>query len=101
MARGSVNRRYGPGPYILGLRRNLRSWQEGFPFDLPALAAVEEIRLDQPVTMLAGENRTGKSTVLEAVAAAIGFADEGASSSGWASSRLSRGPSSRPPSLRC
>ena len=49
----------------------------GFPFDVPAIAAVEEVRLDRPVTLLAGENGSGKSTLLEAIAQAIGFADEG------------------------
>jgi predicted ATPase len=77
VARTSDNRRFGPGPYVLGLRRNQARWGHGFPFDVPALAAVEDLRLDQPVTMLAGENGTGKSTILEAVAEAIGFAEEG------------------------
>jgi hypothetical protein len=27
------------------------------PFDLPALAAVKEVRLDRPVTLLVGEKR--------------------------------------------
>ncbi|MDQ6817238.1 MAG: AAA family ATPase [Actinomycetota bacterium] len=44
---------------------------------MPAVAAVENLQLDGPVTMLAGENGSGKSTVLEAVAEAIGFAQEG------------------------
>lgn len=52
-------------------------WGRGFPFDVPAVAAVEGLRLDQPVTLLAGENGSGKSTILEAVAEAIGFAPEG------------------------
>jgi predicted ATPase len=52
-------------------------WGSGFPFDVPAIAAVEEIELDRPVTLLAGENGSGKSTILEAVAEAIGFAEEG------------------------
>jgi predicted ATPase len=52
-------------------------WHAGFPFDVPALAAVEDLRLDQPVTILAGENGSGKSTILEALAEAIGFGAEG------------------------
>jgi hypothetical protein len=52
-------------------------WGQGFPFDVPALAAVEDLRLERPVTILAGENGSGKSTVLEAVAEAIGFGAEG------------------------
>lgn len=62
---------------MLGLRREQGSWGLGFPFDVPAVAAVEDLRLDGPVTMLAGENGSGKSTILEAVAEAIGFAHEG------------------------
>lgn len=76
MARRRDTRIFGPGPYVLGLRRE-GGWGSGFPFDVPAVAAVEEVGLDRPVTLLAGENGSGKSTILEAVAEAIGFADEG------------------------
>jgi predicted ATPase len=69
-------RRFGPGPYLLGLRWE-RARRRGFPYDVPAVAAIEDLRLDAPVTMLAGDNGTGKSTLVEAIAAAIGFADEG------------------------
>jgi predicted ATPase len=70
-------RRFGPGPYLLGLRRREDLWGSGFPFEVPAVDAVEELRLDIPVTLLAGDNGTGKSTLIEAAAAAIGFTDEG------------------------
>src|SRR3954469_13987026 len=70
-------RRFGPGPYLIGLRRVPERWGSGFPFDVPAVAAVEQMRLDAPVTLLAGDNGTGKSTLVEAVAEAIGFAVEG------------------------
>src|SRR3954447_19103342 len=70
-------RRFGPGPYLIGLRRVPERWRSGFPFDVPAVAAVEQMRLDAPVTLLAGDNGTGKSTLVEAVAEAIGFAVEG------------------------
>jgi predicted ATPase len=70
-------RRFGPGPYVLGFRRDQAHWRDGFPFDVPAVAAVESLRLDAPVTLLAGDNGTGKSTLVEAVAEAIGFAAEG------------------------
>ncbi len=62
---------------MLGLRRVPKKWGTGFPFDVPAVAAVESLRLDSPVTMLAGENGSGKSTLIEAIAQAIGFAPEG------------------------
>jgi predicted ATPase len=77
VARRRDDRRFGPGPYVLGLRRTGRGWGDGFPYDLPAIARVEEVRLDQPVTLLAGDNGTGKSTVVEAIAEAMGFAEEG------------------------
>ncbi len=78
MARPRDRRRFGPGPYILGLReREQGSWREGFPFDLPAVAGYRDLRLDAPVTLLAGDNGTGKSTLVEAIAEAIGFAPEG------------------------
>jgi predicted ATPase len=77
MARRRDLRRFGAGPYICGLRRNPRYWREGFPFDVPAVAAVEELRLDAPVTLLAGDNGTGKSTLIEAIAEAVGFGNEG------------------------
>jgi predicted ATPase len=72
-------RRFGPGPYVLGLRRMLGGgrWGEGFPYDVPAVAAYERLRLDAPVTLLAGDNGTGKSTLIEAIAEAMGFAPEG------------------------
>ena len=76
MARRRDTRIFGPGPYVLGLRRE-GGWGSGFPFDVPAIAAVEELQLDRPVTLLAGENGSGKSTILEAVAEAIGFAEQG------------------------
>jgi predicted ATPase len=66
-------RRFGPGPYVLGLRRDPALWGSGFPFDVPAVAAVESLALDAPVTFLAGDNGTGKSTLVEAIAEAIGF----------------------------
>ena len=62
---------------MLGLRRTGSGWDDGFPFDVAAFAAVEELRFERPVTLLAGENGTGKSTILEALAEAIGFAAEG------------------------
>jgi predicted ATPase len=77
VARRRDSRRFGPGPYVLGLRPDPDAWGEGFPFELPALADVERLRLDAPVTLLAGDNGTGKSTLVEAIAESMGFAAEG------------------------
>jgi predicted ATPase len=69
-------RTIGPGPYLLGLQRG-ETWGEGFPFDVPAVAAIETLDFGAPVTLLAGDNGAGKSTVVEAIAEAMGFLDEG------------------------
>lgn len=70
-------RRFGRGPYLLGLRRDEDRWGSGFPFDLAAVRGVEALRLDASVTLLAGDNGMGKSTIVEAIAEAMGFAAEG------------------------
>ena len=41
-----------------------------FPFSLPLLQTLNETHFDTPVTLLVGENGTGKSTLLEALACA-------------------------------
>ncbi|WP_328473912.1 AAA family ATPase [Actinoplanes sp. NBC_00393] len=57
---------------------------DGYPFDLPVVRALREsggLELANPVTLLAGDNGTGKSTLVEAVAVAAGFNPEGGSTS--------------------
>jgi predicted ATPase len=67
----------GPGPYLLGFERVEDEWDEGFPFDVPAIDQVRHLDLSAPVTLLAGDNGAGKSTLVEAIAEAMGFLDEG------------------------
>jgi len=83
VVRKRASRPFGAGPYILGLARAEEHWGEGFPFDVPAMAAIEQLRLDVAVTLLAGENGTGKSTVVELLAEAIGFAAHGGELERW------------------
>src|SRR5918998_1114982 len=45
---------------------------EGFPFALPVVKKFKEIKFRSPVTFFVGENGSGKSTVLEALAACVG-----------------------------
>src|SRR5918911_3573198 len=45
---------------------------EGFPFSLPVVRKFREIKFRAPVTFLVGENGSGKSTVLEAIAEGVG-----------------------------
>lgn len=77
VARRRDVRQFGRGPYIVGLRRDAARWGDGFPFDVPVVAALDELDLDTPITLLAGDNGSGKSTLVEAIAKAMGFAEEG------------------------
>src|SRR5437764_2149455 len=45
---------------------------DAFPFRLPVVRKFRELKLGSPVTFLVGENGSGKSTVLEAIAAGVG-----------------------------
>ncbi len=44
---------------------------------MPAVASIEQLGLETGVTLLAGDNGSGKSTVVEALAGAMGFAAQG------------------------
>ncbi|OBZ09708.1 AAA family ATPase [Bacillus sp. FJAT-27264] len=48
-----------------------------YPFNLPAVRDLERLVFEKQVTFLVGENGTGKSTLLEGIAAAWGFNPEG------------------------
>ncbi|ARD47861.1 AAA family ATPase [Sporosarcina sp. P37] len=50
-----------------------------YPFHLPSICTLEELELHPNVTFFVGENGTGKSTLLEAIAVAAGFNPEGGS----------------------
>jgi predicted ATPase len=50
-----------------------------YPFNLPSIKTLEELIFHPNVTFLIGENGMGKSTLLEAIAVAIGFNPEGGS----------------------
>ena len=45
--------------------------------DIPAIAGLDELTFERNVTFFVGENATGKSTLLEAIALAYGFNPEG------------------------
>jgi predicted ATPase len=59
-------------------RSQVPSFKE-YPFSIPAIRHLEELRLASPVTFFIGENGTGKSTLLEAIAVCAGFNAEGGS----------------------
>ncbi|MRN56058.1 AAA family ATPase [Paenibacillus monticola] len=58
------------------LRDKVPSFHD-YPFNLPVVRTLERLVFEQQVTFLVGENGTGKSTLLEGVAAAWGFNPEG------------------------
>ncbi len=67
--------------YISAIRLKKDSGYDAsaYPFSLPVIQALGTLRLESPVTFFVGENGTGKSTLLEAVAIAYGFNAEGGS----------------------
>lgn len=66
-------------PYLshVGLRSDIEIDFDAYPFDIPAVRAIDEIAFHPNVTFFVGENGSGKSTVLEALAVALGFGAEG------------------------
>ncbi|UUZ81654.1 AAA family ATPase [Paenibacillus sp. P26] len=61
---------------IRSLRDNIPSLDQ-YPFHLSSIRYLEEPPLHPKVTYIVGENGTGKSTLLEALAVAWGFNAEG------------------------
>ena len=53
--------------------------EDAFPFTVPAVREIADIEFAPDVTFFVGENGSGKSTVLEAVAAVAGLNPEGGS----------------------
>jgi len=58
------------------LKERVEDWNS-YPFSVPTIAALTEIDIRSRVVFFAGENGTGKSTLLEAIAAHYGFGPEG------------------------
>lgn len=60
------------------LKENIPSSKK-YPFSIPAISGMDELRLTSPVTFFVGENGSGKSTLMEAVAYQCGFNTAGGS----------------------
>ena len=56
----------------VSLKKPAEHYGAAFPFSVPAVRSLGELRLESPVTFFAGENGSGKSTLLEGIAAAVG-----------------------------
>ncbi len=46
--------------------------KEGYPFDVPVVGALSKLVFSAPMMIFVGENGSGKSTIMEALAAAVG-----------------------------
>ena len=57
----------------VGFHADAYPTRDHYPFNLPVFRKTKRIAFDSPVTLLAGENGTGKSTLLEALAYACGI----------------------------
>jgi predicted ATPase len=68
-----------PSPFLKRVAVNVDKFDpgQGYPFDLPWLDAEFELEFTTPVTVLVGENGTGKSTLIEALAAMAGYDEAG------------------------
>jgi len=66
-------------PYLLRavLRTDVGVDVRAFPFDIPAVRDIGEIAFHPNVTFLVGESGVGKSTLLDAIARAVGLGGEG------------------------
>ena len=54
------------------LRERVSNWAD-YPFCVPVIRNLEELTFKSRISFFAGENGTGKSTLLEAIAAHYGF----------------------------
>jgi predicted ATPase len=70
-------------PYLLhaSLRPQIDPDFNVYPFNIPAVRELGHIAFHPNVTFFVGENGSGKSTVLEAIAVALGFGPEGGTKS--------------------
>lgn len=66
-------------PYLINasFRPGFDRDDKNYPFDIPAVRDLPGIEFHPNVTFFVGENGSGKSTVLEALALALGFGPEG------------------------
>ena len=68
-----------PAPYLrsVWLDPSRIEDRKAYPFRLPFLLDDFELRFDRPITIIAGENGTGKSTLLEGIAVLAGYDEAG------------------------
>ncbi|MBL9147334.1 MAG: AAA family ATPase [Phycisphaerae bacterium] len=75
-------RKQSRGPFVLHVEVDLPNdptERAAYPLNIPAIATLGTLPLHPAVTFLVGENGSGKSTILEAIAVAVGLNPEGGS----------------------
>ncbi len=74
-------RRSNAGPFLIDVKLRLDRFPspDRFPYNLPAVRLLKELSFHPKVTFLVGENGTGKSTLLEALAVCCDLNAEGGS----------------------
>ena len=65
-----------PVQYIV-LNNEIKKDSKKYPFNIPFIKNFKKFMFNMPVTFIVGENGTGKSTLLEAIAVSYGFNPEG------------------------
>jgi len=68
-----------PAPYLkrIWLEPSRITDRESYPFCLPLLRDDFELSFDRAITIIVGENGTGKSTLLEGIAVLAGYDEAG------------------------
>jgi len=68
-----------PAPYLkrIWLDASLVNEAQEYPFCLPFLLNGFEVEFDHAITIIVGENGTGKSTLLEGIAVLAGYDEAG------------------------
>jgi predicted ATPase len=68
-----------PAPYLRRVWLDVEriADREAYPFCLPFLGNDFELNFDRPITIIVGENGTGKSTLLEGIAVLAGYDEAG------------------------
>jgi len=66
-------------PYLrsVQIKANMQADWSIYPFAIPAVNDIEQLSFHPDVTFFVGENGSGKSTIMEAIALALGFSEEG------------------------
>src|SRR5271168_703526 len=61
----------------ISLRAERITNSNDYPFNIPAIASLQSLEINSRICFFVGENGTGKSTLLEAIASHYGFGPEG------------------------